>query len=154
MLNWDRNMQTIGRSFQRSAFLLALGLAWLPSAHAAPEGAAIKPGVVPAGIDKSAIPGRAIPSVKPEESDDDGGDATDAAEEESSTTESSATTFSPPRQKPPILDPNAKIMLDFVNKPIMDLIKYMAEITGRNFILTDDIKGEVTIISHKAVTVP
>ena len=154
MLNWDRNMQTIGRSFQRSAFLFALGLAWLPSAHAAPEGAAIKPGVVPAGIDKSAIPGRAIPSVKPEESDDDGGDATDAAEEESSTTESSATTFSPPRQKPPILDPNAKIMLDFVNKPIMDLIKYMAEITGRNFILTDDIKGEVTIISHKAVTVP
>ncbi|MEC9390737.1 MAG: type II secretion system secretin GspD [Myxococcota bacterium] len=154
MLNWDRNMQTIGRSIQRSAFLFALGLAWLPSAHAAPEGAAIKPGVVPAGIDKSAIPGRAIPSVKPEESDDDGGDATDAAEEESSTTESSATTFSPPRQKPPILDPNAKIMLDFVNKPIMDLIKYMAEITGRNFILTDDIKGEVTIISHKAVTVP
>ncbi|MEC8191233.1 MAG: type II secretion system secretin GspD [Myxococcota bacterium] len=153
MLNWDRNMQTIGRSIQRSAFLLALGLAWLPSAHAAPEGAAIKPGVVPAGIDKSSIPGRAIPSVKPDESDDDAGDAADA-EEESSTEESSATTFSPPRQKPPILDPNAKIMLDFVNKPIMDLIKYMAEITGRNFILTDDIKGEVTIISHKAVTVP
>ncbi len=62
--------------------------------------------------------------------------------------------ISPPRQKPPILDPSAKIMLDFVNKPIMDLIKYMAEITGRNFILTDDIKGEVTIISHKPVTVP
>ena len=45
-------------------------------------------------------------------------------------------------------------MLDFVNKPIMDLIKYMAEITGRNFIPTDDIKGEITIISHKPVSVP
>ena len=73
---------------------------------------------------------------------------------EASEDESSSSIISPPRQKPPILDPSAKIMLDFVNKPIMDLIKYMAEITGRNFILTDDIKGEITIISHKPVSVP
>ena len=154
MLNWDRNMHTIGRSFRRSALLLVLGIASIPSAHAAPDGAELKPGVMPAGIGKSTIPGRSIPAVKPPEADDDGGDSADDTEEESATEESSATAFSPPRQKPPILDPNAKIMLDFVNKPIMDLIKYMAEITGRNFILTDDIKGEVTIISHKPVTVP
>jgi len=62
--------------------------------------------------------------------------------------------FSPPRQKAPVLNPNARIQLDFVNKPLMDLIKYMAEVTGRNFILGDEIKGDVTIISHKMVSVP
>ncbi|RME27991.1 MAG: type II secretion system protein GspD, partial [Deltaproteobacteria bacterium] len=45
------------------------------------------------------------------------------------------------------------VTIDFVNTPVTDLIKYFAEITGRNFLLTDDLKGEVTIISHKPVTV-
>ena len=81
---------------------------------------------------------------------DDDSDGTEA----SSGIPSSGAAFSSPRQKPPILDPNAKVTLDFVNKPLLDLIKYMAEITGRNFILTDDIKGDVTIISHKPVSVP
>jgi len=75
-------------------------------------------------------------------------------EEQASSDSQETSIISPPRQKPPILDPSAKIMLDFVNKPIMDLIKYMAEITGRNFILSDNIKGEITIISHKPVSVP
>ena len=50
---------------------------------------------------------------------------------EASEDDSSRSIIAPPRQALPILDPSAKIMLDFVNKPIMDLIKYMAEITGR-----------------------
>lgn len=36
---------------------------------------------------------------------------------------------------------------------LMQLITTMAQITGRNFILTDDIKGNVTVISHKPITV-
>ena len=36
---------------------------------------------------------------------------------------------------------------------LMQLITTMAQITGRNFILTDDIKGTVTVISHKPITV-
>ena len=129
---------------------------------------ALKKGLGPAGkVPELKKPGLPIPpsgtsgsEVKAEDGEDadaseEDADETEEAEEASTPKEeSSASTFSPPRQKPPILDPNAKIMLDFVNKPIMDLIKYMAEITGRNFILTDDIKGEVTIISHKPVTVP
>jgi general secretion pathway protein D len=57
------------------------------------------------------------------------------------------------RQKPPILGPNAKVTIDFQDTPILELVKYFADITGRNFILTDDLKGAVTIISHHPVTV-
>src|SRR5688500_16551020 len=35
----------------------------------------------------------------------------------------------------------------------MDVTKYMAEITCRNFILGDELKGQVTIISHQQVSV-
>ncbi len=37
---------------------------------------------------------------------------------------------------------------------LMQLIKMMAQATGRNFILGNDIKGSVTVISHKPLTVP
>jgi len=57
------------------------------------------------------------------------------------------------RQKPPVVAGNAKINIDFVDTPITDLVKYMAEITGRNFILGDKLSGKITIISHKPVTV-
>jgi len=57
------------------------------------------------------------------------------------------------RQKPPVLDRNAKVTIDFQDTPLRDVVKYFAEITGRNFILTDDLKGEITIISHHPVTV-
>ena len=45
------------------------------------------------------------------------------------------------------------IMMDFVNTNLQDLVKYMAEVTGRNFVISDDLKGEITIISHKPVSV-
>lgn len=57
------------------------------------------------------------------------------------------------RQRPPKLDPNAKVSVDFVDADINDIIKYMAEITGRNFILGDKLSGSITIISHQQVTV-
>jgi general secretion pathway protein D len=57
------------------------------------------------------------------------------------------------RQRPPVLDPNAKVSVDFVDADINDIIKYMAEITGRNFILGDKLSGSITIISHQTVTV-
>lgn len=37
---------------------------------------------------------------------------------------------------------------------LMQLIRMMAQATGRNFILGDDIKGSVTVIAHKPLTVP
>ncbi len=161
MRNMDTYMHTIETSVRRAALVLALGLFHAPAGLAAPDGAALKPSLKPTpglpGVSKPSIPGAALPSAKPPVDDKKAStedDGEDSGEETATEEEASTTAFSPPRQKPPILDPNAKIMLDFVNKPIMDLIKYMAEITGRNFILTDDIKGEVTIISHKPVTVP
>lgn len=58
------------------------------------------------------------------------------------------------RGKPPVLEGRSTtVTIDFVDTPIVDLIKYFAEITGRNFLLTDDLKGNVTIISHRPVTV-
>ena len=56
------------------------------------------------------------------------------------------------RQKPPQLPPDAKIAIDFVDAPTVDVIKHFAEVMGRTFILTDDIKGEITIISHSKVS--
>ncbi len=74
----------------------------------------------------------------------------------SSSSSSSSTPSAPPRpanqSRPPKLAPNSKVTLDFVNTPLQDLVKFMAEITGRNFILTDDLKGEITIISHQMVS--
>ena len=59
----------------------------------------------------------------------------------------------PERQKPPQVSGAAKVTIDFVDIQLSDLVKYMAEITGRNFILTDEIKGTATIISHQPVSV-
>jgi len=67
--------------------------------------------------------------------------------------EGSSTGTSEIRQRPPILDPNAKVSVDFVDADINEIIKYMAEITGRNFILGDKLSGSITIISHQQVTV-
>lgn len=57
------------------------------------------------------------------------------------------------RQRPPVVPASTKVSIDFVDTPITDLVKFMAEITGRNFILGDKLSGKVTIISHKPVTV-
>lgn len=53
----------------------------------------------------------------------------------------------------PCVEPKTKVTMDFVDAPVGDVVKYMAEITCRNFILSDELKGNVTIISHQQVTV-
>ena len=56
-------------------------------------------------------------------------------------------------RKLPCADPKAKVTMDYADAPLADVAKYMAEITCRNFILGDDLKGNITIISHQAVTI-
>ncbi len=56
-------------------------------------------------------------------------------------------------RKLPCTDPKAKVTMDYADAPLADVAKYMAEITCRNFILGDDLKGTITIISHQAVTI-
>jgi len=63
-------------------------------------------------------------------------------------------TGQPDRQKPPQMNGAARVTIDFVDIQLADLVKYMAEITGRNFILTEELKGQATIISHQPVSVP
>ena len=46
----------------------------------------------------------------------------------------------------------ASINLDFASTPLLNFVEMMACITGRNFILTSDIKGDVKLISHQPVT--
>ena len=65
---------------------------------------------------------------------------------------STTTGSSESRQRPPVLDQNAKVTVDYVDVDINEIIKLMAEITGRNFILGDKLSGTITIISHEQVT--
>jgi general secretion pathway protein D len=56
-------------------------------------------------------------------------------------------------QKVPCVSPTTKVTIDFADAPLSDVTKYMAEITCRNFILGEELKGTITIISHAQVTV-
>ena len=57
------------------------------------------------------------------------------------------------KQKAPCMPSKGKITMDYVDAPVGDVVKYMAEITCRNFIIKDDLSGKVTIISHQQVGV-
>ena len=48
---------------------------------------------------------------------------------------------------------NGMVYLNVVNLPVTDIIKRIACYTKRNFILTEELKGQVTIIAHEPVTV-
>ncbi len=45
------------------------------------------------------------------------------------------------------------VNIDFVETELKDVVKYFAELTGRNFILADKLSGKITIISPTPVTV-
>ncbi len=45
------------------------------------------------------------------------------------------------------------VNIDFVDAELKDVVKYFAELTGRNFILADKLSGKITIISPTPVTV-
>lgn len=79
-------------------------------------------------------------------------DAEESETEEGEEAEEAEEAPAPERQRPPQLPPDARIAIDFVDAPITDVIKHFAEVMGRNFILTDDLKGEITIISHSKVS--
>jgi general secretion pathway protein D len=60
------------------------------------------------------------------------------------------------RQKPPEIGGAQKITLDFVDTSIWDMVKYFADLTGKNFIIADQKElssKKVTVISHQPVTV-
>lgn len=86
------------------------------------------------------------PSSRQQKDDDDGPSS-------ARTTSGSTGSASDTSQRPPILGPNDTVTIDFQETSLNDVVKFFAEITGRNFILTDDLKGEITIISHHPVTV-
>lgn len=50
------------------------------------------------------------------------------------------------------IPPSTKVAMDFNEAPLLDVVKYMARVMCKNFILTEDLKGQVTIISHTQVT--
>lgn len=79
--------------------------------------------------------------------------AAKGATEESDPEDDGSKDMKTERNKPPVINPNAKVTIDFVDTEITDLVKYFAEISGRNFILGDKLSGKVTIISHKPVSV-
>jgi general secretion pathway protein D len=59
----------------------------------------------------------------------------------------------PSTQKAPCMPSKGKVTMDYVDAPVSDVVKYMAEITCRNFIIKDDLSGKITIISHQQVGV-
>jgi general secretion pathway protein D len=137
--------------------LLALaipGLSWAQDEPSAPKEDAPKqerirpaagplvPGQLPNG---PILPGGPPPGspTKGAEADKDAGGATPGG----------GTTGSVTTKKVPCVEPSTKVTIDFVDAPLMDVTKYMAEITCRNFILGDELKGQVTIISHQQVSV-
>jgi len=48
---------------------------------------------------------------------------------------------------------DTKVNIDFVDTDLKDVVKYFAEITGRNFVIAEKLSGKVTIISPTPVTV-
>ena len=54
-------------------------------------------------------------------------------------------------QKP--LPEDSLITMDFQDADLSVLIKFMGELTGKNFLVSDQVRGKVTIISPKKITV-
>ncbi len=59
----------------------------------------------------------------------------------------------PSTQKVPCVPSKTKITMDYVDASVSDVVKYMAKITCKNFIIKDDLSGKITIISHQQVGV-
>ncbi len=150
--------RTRTRSMLRS---LLVPLALLAgSAQAQDAGPRIRPLQPPTAMPGASGPGMPPPPRDPADEaeageDDEAGASRDAGEraEPDKPAEPEARGLGGPRQRPPVATGADKINLDMVDTPLSDVVKFMAEITGRNFILTDDLKGEITIISHQPVTV-
>ena len=53
----------------------------------------------------------------------------------------------------PDKDAHKKVSMDFDNVDIRLVIKFMSELTGKNFILDDRVKGKVTVLSPTEIPV-
>ena len=150
------------------ALVLAVGPVWSTSAVAE------APGHLSPRTTSGTVDGPGLPSADSEDSSGGGGGGSDSASRSARTTSRTAagaddagtseddskeeagesgSAAPKARQKAPVVSGAQKVTIDFVDAPLSDVVKYMAEITGRNFILNDDLKGEVTIISHQPVSV-
>ena len=59
-----------------------------------------------------------------------------------------------PQNSPPSpLHPDDLVVMDFQDVEIATLVKFISEITGKNFLLDDKVKGKVSVISPSKITV-
>lgn len=58
-----------------------------------------------------------------------------------------------PASAPSPLAPGDLVVMDFQDVEIATLVKFISEITGRNFLLDDKVKGKVSVISPSKITV-
>jgi general secretion pathway protein D len=56
-----------------------------------------------------------------------------------------------PAVKPPM--PSHRITMNFDDADLRDVIKFISDLTGKNFIVDDKVKGKVTIFSPTPITV-
>jgi len=61
----------------------------------------------------------------------------------------------PPEIKMPLkpLSEDSMITMDFQDVDLNTVVKFMGELTGKNFLVSDQVRGKVTIISPKKITV-
>lgn len=59
----------------------------------------------------------------------------------------------PPASAPSPLAGSDLVVMDFQDVEIATLVKFISEITGRNFLLDDKVKGKVSVISPSKITV-
>lgn len=67
--------------------------------------------------------------------------------------EPDATPSPAPAGAPRPLAPDDLVVMDFQDVEIATLVKFISEITGRNFLLDDKVKGKVSVISPSKITV-
>ncbi len=60
---------------------------------------------------------------------------------------------SPGDSAPHALGPDDLVLMDFQDVELPTLVKFISEITGRNFLLDDKVQGRVSVVSPKEITV-
>ncbi len=133
------------------ATLLGLAAILLAGVHPAFAADPTPPGG-PAPIAPPVLaPPTGLPGIPPRPRLDGGSDDNSADGTAAATPTGATATVN--EKKLPCVPPSTKVSMDYVDASLMDVTKYMAEITCRNFILSDDLKGTITIISHQQVNV-
>jgi general secretion pathway protein D len=59
-----------------------------------------------------------------------------------------------PEGPPAAVEPEKRyVKIEFDNADILAFIKFMAEVTGKNFVVDPKVKGKVTIVAPKEISV-